>query len=56
MIDEKLVDKLNQKDKIIVDDMYGKGEALFARKFSDSNLSVLDLIDEMIDNHNNKAK
>lgn len=35
-------------EKVYVEDEWGHGEALFARKFSDDNLNLLDKIDEMI--------
>jgi Core-2/I-Branching enzyme len=35
-------------EKVYVEDEWGSGEALFARKFSDDNLDLLDRIDEMI--------
>lgn len=36
------------KQKVWLDDVYGSREALFARKFSDQTLDVIDQIDEMI--------
>lgn len=35
-------------EKVLLEDLYGSGEALFARKFSDDNLGLLDRIDEMV--------
>jgi hypothetical protein len=35
--------------RVTLDDVYGIGEALFARKFSDENLDLLLRIDEMIE-------
>jgi len=37
-----------QKEKLIVEDHYGKGEVLFARKFSEENIGLLDELDETI--------
>lgn len=42
------VERFASKDKVWLEDMYGSGEVLFARKFSDSELGLLDLMDEMI--------
>jgi hypothetical protein len=36
------------QEKVWVEDMYGSGEALFARKFSDDRLDLLDRVDKMI--------
>jgi Core-2/I-Branching enzyme len=36
------------QEKVSLDDMYGSGEALFARKFSDDRLDLVDRTDEMI--------
>jgi len=47
-ISEAHVALFETQEKVWVEDMYGSGEALFARKFSDDRLDVLDRIDEMI--------
>ena len=47
-IAEQHVAFFEARDKIEVSDMFGLGEALFARKFSDTNLELLDRIDSMI--------
>jgi core-2/I-Branching enzyme len=40
--------QIELRDRQWIDDEWGSGEALFARKFSDDNLKLLDQIDEMI--------
>jgi hypothetical protein len=37
------------QDKIKLQDVFGEREALFARKFSDANLKLLDAIDSMME-------
>jgi hypothetical protein len=37
------------QDKVCVDDMYGRGEVLFARKFFDGGLDLLQRVDDMIE-------
>jgi hypothetical protein len=49
MITAGHIQKLRKCDKIIVDDAFGSGEVLFARKLSDANLQLLQEIDEMIE-------
>ena len=48
MIDARHVEWFEAQEKTCMDDVYGSGEALFARKFSDASLSLLDRIDAMI--------
>ena len=36
------------QEKVWLDDVYGSREALFARRFSDDNLDLLDRLDGMI--------
>lgn len=48
MITEEHVAWFAAREEVWMRDMYGSGEALFARKFSDSRLDLLDRIDEMI--------
>jgi hypothetical protein len=48
MLNAEHVNFFQAKDRIWVEDEWGSGEALFARKFSDDNLDLLDRIDEMI--------
>jgi hypothetical protein len=38
-----------QQEKVCVEDQFGSGEVLFARKFSDDRLDLLQRIDDMID-------
>jgi hypothetical protein len=42
------VERIESWDRPWIDDEWGSGEALFARKFSDDNLKLLDRIDAMI--------
>jgi hypothetical protein len=42
------VQRIELLDRPWIDDEWGSGEALFARKFSDDNLKLLDRIDAMI--------
>jgi len=42
------VHQIELLDRLWIDDEWGSGEALFARKFSDENLKLLDRIDAMI--------
>lgn len=48
MLNEEHLKFFEAHEKVWVEDEWGPGEALFARKFSDDNLSLLDRIDEMI--------
>jgi Core-2/I-Branching enzyme len=48
MITDADVARFRAHDKVWVEDMYGSGEALFARKFSDERLDLVGQIDEMI--------
>jgi len=48
MINDAHVRFFETQEKVWVEDMYGSGEALFARKFSDEGLDIVDRIDEMI--------
>jgi hypothetical protein len=48
LISEAHVRRFREQENVWLDDMYGSGEALFARKFSDGRLDLVDLIDEMI--------
>jgi len=45
---ERHVKLFEEQEKVWGDDQFGSGEMLFARKFSDANLHVVDRIDEMI--------
>jgi hypothetical protein len=48
LIGEYNIQLFEEKENIIFSDMYGSGEMLFARKFSDNNLAVVQQIDDMI--------
>jgi hypothetical protein len=47
-ITERHVVLLEAQEKICVSDVYGSGEVLFARKFSDESFAVLQKVDNMI--------
>jgi hypothetical protein len=47
-IDERQIAGFTKKEAIMVSDAYGTGEALFARKFSDARLDLIDGMDRMI--------
>jgi hypothetical protein len=49
MIGGKHIELFEAQEKVYVDDVYGPGELLFARKFSDESLDLLQRIDEMIE-------
>jgi hypothetical protein len=49
MLDDAHVTFFEQQDKVCVDDQFGSGEVLFARKFSDDRPDLLQRIDDMID-------
>lgn len=48
MLNEKHLRIFESQQEVWMDDEWGRGEALFARKFSDDRLDLLDQIDEMI--------
>jgi hypothetical protein len=48
MINDRHVAFWETQKKILVSDMYGSGEVLFARKFADRDLKLLDRIDQMM--------
>ncbi len=48
LLNEKNVDFFESQERILIEDEWGPGEILFARKFSDQTLHVIDRIDEMI--------
>jgi len=48
MLDDAHVRLFEAQEEVWVEDQFGAGEALFARKFSDDNLDLLDRIDAMI--------
>jgi hypothetical protein len=47
-IGEKHLAYFEENEKIVVSDIWGSGEMLFARKFSDDNLEIIQRIDDMI--------
>lgn len=49
MLSEKQVQFFEMQDKVWTQDQFGEGEALFARKFSDDSLNLVDRIDAMIE-------
>ena len=48
MISERHVEQFEKSDKIIFTDAFGSGEVLFARKFDDDSLHLVDRLDAMI--------
>jgi hypothetical protein len=48
MISERHVEEFRAAEKIVLADAFGSGEVLFARKFSDETLGLIDKIDRMI--------
>ncbi len=48
MITENHIAFFQTQEKVMVSDIFGSGEVLFARKYTDENLALLDSVDEMI--------
>jgi hypothetical protein len=48
LLTEKHVQFFESQERVWVEDEWGSGEVLFARKFSDQTLNLIDRIDEMI--------
>jgi len=48
MIEDRHVTFFESRDEVCVQDLHGPGELLFARKFSDKNLALVERIDAMI--------
>ena len=48
LMTEKHINFFENNEKVILDDIYGSAEMLFARKFSDNNLDLLSKIESMI--------
>jgi hypothetical protein len=48
MIGDSHVEQFGANDRVILTDAFGSGEVLFARKFSDGSLDLVDKIDAMI--------
>jgi len=49
MLNEHHAALFEGQDKILIEDQFGRGEVLFARKFCDENLALIDRIDAMIE-------
>jgi hypothetical protein len=49
MLDESHVEMFEAQTQVMVEDEWGSGEALFARKFCDDKLDLIDRIDAMIE-------
>ncbi|MDA8173902.1 MAG: hypothetical protein M0018_04830, partial [Nitrospiraceae bacterium] len=47
-LNEGHLDIFEKSGKVLVSDIYGSCEALFARKFSDSNLALVDRLENII--------
>jgi hypothetical protein len=47
-ISDKHLDFFEAQEKVLIHDAYGRGEALFARKFSEQRLDLIDRIDAII--------
>jgi len=47
-IGERHIELFKSKEEVVLDDVYGRGEALFARKFCDSRLELTASVDRMI--------
>lgn len=48
LLDNRHLKLFEEKEKFIVDDIYGAGEILFARKFDDGRLDLVNRVDEII--------
>lgn len=48
LLNEKHIQFFESQERVLIEDEWGPGEMLFARKFSDQTLRVIDRIDEMI--------
>jgi hypothetical protein len=48
MVDDQHVRFFEAREKVEINDVYGSGELVFARKFSDDGLDLLERIDDMI--------
>jgi hypothetical protein len=55
LLGQEHADLFSRSDAVWLDDEWGAGEALFARKFSDDHLELLDQIDEMIERKDGAA-
>jgi hypothetical protein len=48
-IDDRHVAFFEAHERVCLNDVWGSGELLFARKFSDASIDLLDRIDKMIE-------
>jgi hypothetical protein len=48
LISEVHLRRFAEQEDVWLEDMYGSGEALFARKFSDDRMDLVERVDEMI--------
>ncbi|MDA8172464.1 MAG: hypothetical protein M0Z48_11640 [Nitrospiraceae bacterium] len=48
VLDKRHIDFFAGTGKVVMNDIYGSGEALFARKFSDDTMDLVERIDDMI--------
>lgn len=56
MINDRHVDYFEGQDKVMMTDVWGSGEVLFARKYSDANLALIDRIESKISNEQLKLR
>jgi Core-2/I-Branching enzyme len=47
ILSDRHIEHFSARQEVRIEDIFGAGEALFARKFSDTNLALLQRIDEM---------
>jgi hypothetical protein len=55
MIDDRHIAFFESQNMVSSDDVHGPGELLFARKFSDESLGLLDRVDRMIEKKENRT-
>ena len=56
MLSDTHISFFEEQEKVWVEDQFGSGEVLFARKFSDDQLGLLDRIDAMIERKEKNSK
>lgn len=49
MISEKQIAYFKTQGQVLMQDVYGCGEVLFARKFSDENIGLVDRLDDVME-------
>jgi hypothetical protein len=54
MLNERHLAMFEAQDAVRIQDLHGPGELLFARKFSDDNLQLVQRVDKMIDQKEGK--